>query len=200
MNARPIKRSSVHYLLAEHNARFVTQHGWEVASTFGDAAAEKSAAAEGVAIADISWYGQIESKGPWAASVAAQAIAGAVVCPVTPERTMFVVEPQSIDAVRSKLESLAAGQPRAYVIDVSSVYGGFELIGPRYPDLLCKVSSAQPQKGKPIFAPAAGVRCLMIRTDRGLQLHFQREFGTALWETLVDAGREFKIRPVGVEV
>jgi glycine cleavage system aminomethyltransferase T len=97
------------------------------------------------------------------------------------------------------LEGLRAGQPRCYLIDTSSVHASFELAGPHVSDVLCKLASAQPEIGKPIFASVGGVRSLFIRSERGLQLHFQREFGEYLWESLLDAGREFGMRAVGVE-
>ena len=65
--------------------------------------------------------------------------------------------------------------------------------------MLCKLASARPEIGTPIFASVGGVRSLFIRSERGLQLHFQREFGEYLWESLMDAGKEFGIRAVGVE-
>jgi sarcosine oxidase, subunit alpha len=199
MSGAPMKRSSVHHLHVHARAKFALQHGWEIAASFGDADAERDAALKAVALADVSWLGQLECKGPWAASLASQAVGGGTACPVTPERLLWIVEPQSIDGARKTLEGLRAGQPRCYLIDTSSVHASFELAGPHVGDVLCKLASAQPEIGKPIFASAGGVRSLFIRSDRGLQLHFQREFGEYLWESLMDAGREFGIRAVGVE-
>jgi glycine cleavage system aminomethyltransferase T len=118
---------------------------------------------------------------------------------VTPERLLWIVEPSSLDSARKTLEGLRARQPRCYLIDTTSVHASFELAGPYVGDVLCKLASARPEIGTPIFASVGGVRSLFIRSERGLQLHFQREFGEYLWESLLDAGREFGIRAVGVE-
>ena len=61
------------------------------------------------------------------------------------------------------------------------------------------MASARPEVGTPIFASVAGVRSLFVRSERALQLHFQREFGEYLWESLLDAGKEFGIRTAGIE-
>jgi sarcosine oxidase subunit alpha len=199
MSSAPVKRSSVHQLHAHERATFVVQHGWEIAASFGDAGAERNAALQTVGLADVSWLGKLECKGPWAASLASQSVAGGIACPVTPERLVWIVEPSSIDSARNTLDRLRVGQLRCYVIDTSSVYAGFELAGPRVTDVLCKLASAKPEIGTPIFASVGGVRSLFIRSERGLQLHFQREFGEYLWESLLDAGKEFGIRAVGME-
>jgi len=199
MSSGPVKRSSVHHLHVHERATFAAQHGWEIAASFGDAGAEKNAALHAVALADVSWLAKLECKGPWAASFATQTVAGGVACPVTPERLLWIVEPSSIESAKKTLEGLRAGQPRCYLIDTSSVHASFELAGPHVSDVLCKLASAKPEVGKPIFASVGGVRSLFIRSERGLQLHFQREFGEYLWESLLDAGREFGMRAVGVE-
>ena len=43
------------------------------------------------------------------------------------------------------------------------------------------------------------MRCQFIRSERTLKLHLQRELGEYLWESLLDAGKEFGIRAVGIE-
>ena len=199
MSRGPVKRSSVHHLHVQERAKFAMQHGWEIAASFGDVGAERNAALQAVGLADVSWLGKLECKGPWAASLARQPVAGGIACPVTPERLLWIVEPSSIDSAKKTLESVRAGQPRCYLIDTSSVHASFELIGPHVSDVLSKLASAKPEIGTPIFASVGGVRSLFIRSERGLQLHFQREFGEYLWESLLDAGKEFGIRAVGVE-
>ena len=119
LDREPLKRSSVHHLHAHERATFTVQHGWEIAASFGDAAAEQLAARQAVAVADVSWLGKLECKGPWAASLASERVTGAVPCPVTPERLLWIVE------------------ARCYVIDTSSVYASFELVGPHINEVLC---------------------------------------------------------------
>lgn len=199
MTSRPIKRSAVHHLHVREHATFTSQHGWEIAASFGDPVAERATLLEGVGLADVSWLGKLECKGPWAATLTRQALGGATACPVTPERLLWVAQPALIDRVLDTLERARAGQPRCYLIDVSPVYASYDLVGPWVTDVLCKVSPASPEIGIPIFAPVDGVRSLLVRHDRGLQIHFQREFGEYLWESLLDAGEEFGIRRVGVE-
>jgi sarcosine oxidase, subunit alpha len=198
-NQGPLKRSSIHHLHAHERATFTIQHGWEIAASFGDAAAETNAALHAVALADVSWLGTLECKGPWAASLETRSVPGGVPCPVTPERLVWIVEPSMIDSARQALENLRAAQSRCYLVDTTSVHASFELVGPHVSDVLCKLASARPEIGTPIFASVAGVRSLFLRSEGALQLHFQREFGEYLWEALLDAGKEFGIRAIGVE-
>jgi glycine cleavage system aminomethyltransferase T len=199
MTAGPVKRSTVHHLHADARAKFVAQHGWEIAASFGDPGGERNAAESGCAIADVSWLGKLECKGRWVAALGTLQLPGAVACPITPARLIWVVDPAMAVQAAETLEKTRAGQPESYLIDVSSVYASFDLVGPRTADMLSKLTSAWPEIGAPTFSPVAGVRCLLIRTEGRLQMHFSREYGEHLWKTILDAGREFGMRPVGVE-
>ena len=52
-------------------------------------------------------------------------------------------------------------------------------------------------------ADVAGVPSIMLRIgfvgETGWELHFPAEYGEHLWDAILDAGREFDIRPFGVE-
>jgi glycine cleavage system aminomethyltransferase T len=197
--AGPIKRSSVHHLHADGRTKFVVQHGWEIAASFGDLDGERKAAATGTALADVSWLGKLECKGAWVGGLGALRLPDAVACPITPARLIWIVKPEQLDRTREALEQTRAGHSKSYLIDVSSVYASFNLVGPGTADVMAKLTSSWPEIGLPIFSGVAGVRCLLIRSNGGLRMHFNREFGEHLWKTLLDAGREFNMRAVGVE-
>jgi hypothetical protein len=49
------------------------------------------------------------------------------------------------------------------------------------------------------FCSVAHTHTLLIRAGARFDLHFPREFAEYLWETILDAGREYQIHPFGLE-
>src|SRR2546425_12027998 len=49
----------------------------------------------------------------------------------------------------------------------------------------------------------AGVPCILLRIgfvgETGWEIHFPAEFGEYFWDTLLEAGKEFGVKPFGVE-
>ena len=153
MSGGPLKRSSVHHLHVHERAKFAVQHGWEIAASFGDAGAERHAALQAVALADVSWLGKLECKGPWAASLASQAVAGGIACPVTPERLLWIVEPR-LDRQRPEDARGSACGAAAMLPDRHEL-GARQLRARRArTSATCCASSPRrsPEIGKPIFA------------------------------------------------
>ncbi len=195
----PVKRSSVHHVQAHHHARFVERNGWEIATSYGDVAAEKTAIQNGVALVDLGWLGKLECKGEWVASLESQPVEGATFKKLIPTHGMWIVQPEALDAAEKKLESALSGKSKSYLINSSSAYASFDLLGPKAADVLCKLSSVQVAVGAHTQATVGGVHCLVIRSEHGFQFHFGREFGECMWEFFMDAGMEFGIRPAGLD-
>lgn len=94
---------------------------------------------------------------------------------------------------------------------VTSVTGGMaavNLAGPRSRDVLRKLTDADVSPAKFPYlaclqANVAGVPCLLLRIgfvgEMGYEIHFPAEYGDYMWETIMDAGKEFGIAPFGVE-
>ena len=198
MNQAP-KRSAVHHVQARLGACFVDRQGWEVASAYGDVAAERKALGEAVGLVDASGLGTFECRGPWVASLEWVFLAGSACHRIAPGHAVWIVEPEAREAVFKALEAKRTGQARSYLLDTSSGYATFELCGPRAFDVLVKMGSLEGMKGRHARFPLAGVPVLVVRKPEGFQLHFSREFGPYLWECLLEAGEEFGIRPVGTE-
>jgi glycine cleavage system aminomethyltransferase T len=187
----------VHYLHAEHGAKFELRHEWEVTTSFGDPESERAAAHKAAVLVDVSSLGKLECQGKWVESLEKRKVEGAVLYPLVSTQAIWIVQPQALAAATRTLE--AARSAGSYLIDVSSVYASFELLGPRAPDVLSKLSSVRVEPGRHAQAPVAGVRTLVIRKDAGFQMHFFREFGPYLWEAILEDGAEFGIRPAGID-
>ena len=96
---------------------------------------------------------------------------------------------------------------RARLTDVTSAYTVIQVSGPRSRELLRKLTALDiGAEAFPDLACAqtgiAGVHAMILRADVRALLSFQvccgREFGAFVWDALLDAGREFGARPVGL--
>ena len=96
---------------------------------------------------------------------------------------------------------------RARLTDVTSAYTVMQVSGPRSRELLRKLTALDlGAEAFPDLACAqtgiAGVHAMILRVDVRALLSFQvccgREFGAFVWDALLDAGREFGVRPVGL--
>lgn len=94
-----------------------------------------------------------------------------------------------------------------HVTDVTSNATAVQLTGPHSRALLSKLTALDLRARE--FADLAcaqaglaGVQALIVRADVGGRLSFEvacgREFGAYVWEALLDAGREFDARPIGL--
>ena len=91
---------------------------------------------------------------------------------------------------------------------MTSGYGTLNIAGPKARDILRKLTNIDlSPEGFPYMACAeaevAGVSAILLRIgfvgETGWEMHFPAEYGEYLWETLMEAGKEFDVRPVGVE-
>jgi len=199
MTHSPIKRSSVHHVQAHHHVQFASRQGWEIATAYGDVTLEKAAAQNGVALADVSWFGKLECKGDWVGALEGQPIEGAVFYKLIPSHAIWIIQPDRVDAVCNQLETIRTGKARSYLINTGSCYASFEVLGPKAADVFYKLSSLTVAAGGHTQGTIAGVHCLVIQSEKGYQIHFGREFGEYMWECFLDAGAEFGIRPAGLD-
>ena len=98
--------------------------------------------------------------------------------------------------------------PCAHVTNVTGAYGAVNVAGPRARETLSKLTDTDLAKDKFRYMRSrqglvAGVPCLFIRIgfvgEAGWELHFPAEHGEYLWESIMEAGREFEISPFGLE-
>ncbi len=96
----------------------------------------------------------------------------------------------------------------AHAADVTDAYAAFNLAGPRSRAVLQKLTRKRlDNESFPYMrmrsATVAGVPCRLLRIgftgELSYEIHCPSSYGRTLWETLMDAGREFDILPFGVE-
>jgi aminomethyltransferase len=134
------------------------------------------------------------------------------VCRLTEEHALLVSRPRRVPRGTSPLEPEIDTTPnhRVYLTNVTSVLAGIALIGPAASHVLRKLSSvdvsleALPDPGCTEGA-VVGVQCAIVRTDLSvrerrvdsLDLYVGRGYAEYLWDAVSEAGREFRIAPVG---
>jgi sarcosine oxidase, subunit alpha len=83
--------------------------------------------------------------------------------------------------------NLAGPKARDILATVTSV----DLSGPAFPYMACR-------EGRVAEVPAVLLRVGFVG-ETGWEIHFSAEYGEYLWDVLLDAGKEYNLRPFGVE-
>ncbi len=103
---------------------------------------------------------------------------------------------------------LADWRMEAHLTDLTQAMGAINIAGPRSREVLAKLTGLDcSNEGFKYLdakrAPIAGVPCLALRIgftgELGYEIHFPAAQGQDLWDAVLDAGREFGIRPFGLE-
>ena len=125
------------------------------------------------------------------------------------DRYFVTTSTASVEAIEEWFKWWMAGSDAcAYVTNVTSGYAVINVAGPRARDTLAKLTDVDLSAKAFRYMRAregsvAGVPTLMLRIgfvgETGWELHFPAEYGEHVWDALMDAGKEFGIRPFGTE-
>ncbi len=182
----PIRRSPAARLSSRRGAVFVEEAGWEIPASYGDDAAERAAIRDGVAIADITARAKVDIRGDLPQELFAPA--GAIVARISKEWAVILGEPDTEADLMRAMEPLAG--PRTMVTDVTHLFAGIALIGPRLPEVIERATSwdlATLARGDATGAPIAEVRALVVRRDIAavvLEVYVATELARYVWEAL----------------
>jgi sarcosine oxidase, subunit gamma len=210
--ATPTRLSPVYDELEHLHARFTDVNGMPVATSYGDVAKEKTAAAD-LGLCDVSFLSRVTLKGPAAASVL-----GSQQIPL-PEKvldvalingggiiartggTEFFIEDGLRGNVVERLTTAARETPGCYLVTRQDA--SFLLSGKRAPEVFletCGYDFRHPPK-QIVFTRVAGVSCSILHrdfNDAGIfQLWLDGSYGGYLWETLLEIVGELKGAVIG---
>jgi sarcosine oxidase subunit alpha len=125
------------------------------------------------------------------------------------DRYFITTTTGNIDFVQQWLQWWTIGT--GWCAHVTPVTGGFAAVnvaGPKARALLTKLTNCDlDSKSFPYMAcrhaDVAGVPCFLMRIgfvgETGWEIHVRADDGAHLWDALLEAGREFDVRPFGVE-
>ncbi|MCZ6676846.1 MAG: hypothetical protein O7E52_06315 [Candidatus Poribacteria bacterium] len=217
---KPVKLTPLHSIAQRLNAQFVELRRWAIPEAYRTPEAEIAAARSGVVLADETPNGKLMIEGDLAEAVLRAAfdlpevaissgarIESAQIYRLRQDLFFASVPPGGENALRKRLT--AAVQESEQFITVTDITHGrseIRIIGPASQALLSKVCgldfhpSAFPD-GVAKQSSLAKTLQLIIRRDMGELPAFSiigvRSLGAYVWDTIMDAGREWELAPIG---
>jgi len=213
VRGNPIKQSALFHMQHESGATIIAHHGWHVPSFFSAPADEAARTREAVGLADVSWISKFNLQGRGLKTPPALG-PEAFLWPLAPLQYLVTCEPHAANGVRERLQQFQqAGTNDSLpapvsVTEVTSVYAQLLLAGPRSRDVLSKLTSLNLSDSARenltcAQANVAHVHTIVLRKDlKGIltyHLLVGREYGESVWESVLHAGHEFRIIPVGLQ-
>jgi heterotetrameric sarcosine oxidase gamma subunit len=206
------------------NATFSQDGDWEVATVYTAVADETRALATTGGMADVSSLGKLAVRGrsvgaamtkltglgaPEARSAMRGRLNGATIlaCRLAPDEVLVITPGSMVDAIDAMLRAADEATGCAHVTDLTSAWAAIDLIGPCVPGVLAKLVPVDlTAHSTPPLAVArsevAGTPGIVIRLEHALpafRLLVGRECGEFVWDTLLEAGADLGLVPVGAQ-
>jgi len=213
---QPIKRSPLHSTAQALAAQFADEAGWQTPEIFTGVETETAAARQNVTLADASANGKIMVQGQAAAAVllavsleigAGMATGLGHIYRLRPDLFFISTPPGAeADAVHSIRLAVPAAGDLVTVTDVTHGRAQLQLIGPNSRDLLSRLCGLDfhPAAFPNLAARQSSVAKttqLIIRRDLGQLPAFAligaRSLAAYLYDTIMQAGRDLGIAPIG---
>ncbi len=126
------------------------------------------------------------------------------------DRFFLTTTTGNADAIDSWFRWWLAGRPDwdVRMTNVSGSYAAMNLAGPRSREVLKKLTDADLSSDAMPYLAASectivGVSAIVLRIgfvgELGYEIHVPSQFGLHVWESILEAGREFSIAPFGLE-
>lgn len=222
LDSELIRLSPLHNRHQSTKASLNLWNGWLVPEVYTSAAEESVALRDCVGLGDISNRRKLTLKGAKADGIIT-AILGTtptrhgdvievnssqtLVAKLTHDEFLMLTQPGEEKELTTSLETeIASHHAFVSVIDQTSGLAGLLISGPKSTRVISKLCALD-------FSPTefpnlhvaqssfAKVRATIIRHDRGesetFELYADRSYAVYLWDTILDAGKEFDIQPVG---
>lgn len=216
---RPYRVSAMHAAHVALGARCRDEHDWRVVDAYGVPADEAATARAGVGLADASACGKLAVHGEGIADLLAKAVgverlpargaerlrvdgARTLACRLARDELLVLTDLAETAAVADVLRQAAGGVGCAHVTDVTSGLAVLDVVGPRARDLLGRLSPLDLASVPPlgvVQGELGRVHAIVVRLDRpsGFRALVAREYGAFVWETLVGAGSDLGLTPIG---
>lgn len=227
----PLKLSALHHRHLAMGATMVDRDGWTLPARYAGGDAELRLVREGVGLCDVSPLGKLLVEGAGSASLLRSLAPGndlpaigrmllmgrtgeeegihsgrVIVARLTDDQLFFLAPPEETPALKAFLERSMQGC--LHLVDMTSVFAGMLVAGPRGRDVLAKLTELDLAPG--VFgdlactsAGLAQVHALVMRRDRGSvpchEVYVSRDLGEFVWDAALAAGAEFGIAPFGGE-
>jgi len=215
---KPVARSPLHQRLSQGGVNFSQAGGWLVAEHFGNPQGEVQSTRSAAGLADLSSSAKWEAQGADLAQSLRTILErepvepgrvvlceGGYICRLSTEQAFLILD-ETDGIVLRRLRERSNGC--LHLVDRTSGFGHLVLCGPQARTVLCKVTSLN--LGESAFpdlrcawAPMAGIRVLVVRKNHrdlpAYEILVSREYAEYLWDAVTEAGREYLLRPLGLE-
>lgn len=213
----PIRRTSVYHKLLELGAVMEESEGCYLPLHFGDAEQESEAVRSSVGLTDASASRKWEIKGADVGSsiglslvhvpVPGQVVSGDFgwLCRISYKHAMLV-SGQDEPTILSHIEGQYGGESCAHLLDRTDGLANLRLSGPGATSVLSKLGAFDLRESafpdlRCLCGPMAGIQAFLVRRDQhglpGYEILFSCEYGSYLLDAIVEAGKEFQMRPYG---
>jgi methylglutamate dehydrogenase subunit C len=220
----PYKLTPLHAWHARNGAQTSLIDGWMRVSRYGDSQAEFKPMELAVGICDVTPLTKIDIQGKRSGEFLRE-LAGIPmpevgdgmvvrlngysksvrVTRLTSDRYWVLASAGIREELSIHLADAAKERACVHTTDVTSAYAAIQLVGPMAMAVLKKLGSApfdQMHAGECVQTTAARVWSLLIRQemrqDFAWMLLVSRDYGEYVWESVLTAGREFGIPPLGI--
>lgn len=218
----PKRLSCLHSQHQNSAARLELRTGWVVPQVYTTSAEETAALRDRVGLIDISALGKLSLKGAKAdgiitanlgesptqpGEVIAVISTRLLVAKLTADELLILTPPGAEQKTSASLEAEIASQNTfVSIINQTSELVGLSVAGPKSTRVLrklCPLDFNDTDFSHLHVAQSsfAKTRATIIRRDQGeipaFELFADRSYGGYLWDTILDAGQEFGIQPVG---
>lgn len=221
---KPVKLSAIHHAEEKWQGQFIAQMGWQVVQMFSSVELETAVARQSVALGEQSHNGKLRVEGQSAARLlevdtlavhAGQQTRYGRVYRLRPDVYFVHMETRSgegspalnVDEVLLTLGQYAQTAPDPITVtDVTHGLTELWLVGPRSAELLGRLCGldfhdSHFPNGTAKQSSVAKTTQLIIRRDRGALPAYAvigpRSLGAYLWQTIMQAGSDLAIQPIG---
>jgi sarcosine oxidase subunit alpha len=209
--APPVARTPLDAWHAARGATFAEREGWRVVARYSTPEREAGAARAGLGLADVSASAKVSLRGRGTAAlfgslaphgVTAVADGRALACRLADDHVLLLGS-----GISQRLAEVPQWEGIVQT-DVTSAYAGFWVVGPRWEELLARLTHLDVRAvSLPVGSCAetmlAGVEGLLVRTAElplpSLRVYVAWDLGEYAWDRVLDAGRDLNITPLGVE-
>lgn len=205
----PSRHTPLFHAHLQSGAGIMEYHGWQIPAYFGQANEEHQHLLKFAGLSDLTWMTKLDLKGYGVKTLPAAETARTW-C-IGPQHYLITCDPSRRDSFIANLPSFPASRdlalpPPIYVTDMTSVYAQFLVAGPRAREILHKLTSLNVYALENLTcgrANLAHVHSIVLRDDLNGTLAFHvlvsREYGESVWEAVTHAGREFQLKPFGLQ-
>ena len=213
-----IKNSPIHEIAKQANAKFTERDGWQVVQSYDDLAVETAVSQTHVTLCDQTHNGKIRIEGKTAA-----VMLDADHLPISKgeltiyghlyrlrQDLFFISVPDGLESAVASLTRQANDSPDLITVtDITHGNAEFWIVGPKSTELLSRLCAldfdgSQFPNGAAKQTSVAKTKQLILRQDMNelpaYALIGARSLAAYLWQTIMEAGQNLNIQPIGQSV